>query len=103
MAGTEDPPPGDLYAVPLILQQLDPEQLHPISPLLQEREAQPAGQWIQQCVELPSQARGWVQEVFPMHNTMVYSMRLVGDIVRQQGDTDRPHASKTNRWSKGGP
>ena len=39
-------------------------------------------------VELPGQARGWVQEVFPMHNTMVYSMRLAGDSVRQQGTVE---------------
>ena len=33
----------------LVLQPL--EQLHPISPLLQEREAQLAGQWMRHCVE----------------------------------------------------
>ena len=34
------------YEVPLVPQPPDPEQLHSISHLLQEREAQPAGQWI---------------------------------------------------------
>ena len=73
------------YEVPLVLQPPNPEQLHPISPLLQEREAQPAGQRIRHCVELPGLARGWVQEVCPMHHTMVASMPLAGDRVCQQG------------------
>ena len=107
MVGTEDLPPGDLYAVPLVLQPqpsgcedmendsivmqryevplvpqpLDLGRLHPISPLLQEREAQPARQWMRHCAEAPGEARGWVQEVFPMHNTMLYSMCLAGDRV----------------------
>ena len=76
------------YEVPLVLQPLDPEQLHPIFTLLQEREAQPAGQWIRHCVALLGHARGWVQEVFPMHNTMVYSMHLAGHSVRQQGTVE---------------
>mmetsp|Transcript_22568 Transcript_22568/g.38529 ORF Transcript_22568/g.38529 Transcript_22568/m.38529 type:complete len:81 (+) Transcript_22568:334-576(+) len=70
------------YEVPLVLQPQDSEQPHPISPLLPEREAQPAGQWIQHCVEFPSKAKGWVQEVFPMHNTVVYSLHTAGDSVR---------------------
>ena len=44
--------------------------------------------WIQHCVELPGQARGWVQEVFPMHNTVAYSMCLAGASVRQQGTVE---------------
>ena len=91
------------YEVPLVLQPPDPEQLHPIAPLLQEREAQPTAQWIQHCVELPGQARGWVQIAFPMYHTMLYSMHLAGDSVRQQGtvETDRPHTSKPNHQSRG--
>ena len=34
---------------------------------------------------LQASARGWVQEILPMHNTMVYDMRLADDSVRQQG------------------
>ena len=60
------------YQDPLVPQPPDPEQLHPITPLFQEGGAQPAGQWKGHCVELPGQGRGWVQEVFCMHNTMVY-------------------------------
>ena len=94
MAETEDPsplgtsmilqprPPGcedmqddsmvmQQHEVLLVPQPPDPEQLHPMSPLLQEGEAQPTGQWIQHCVELPGQAGRWVQEVFPMHHNGV--------------------------------
>ena len=81
--------------VRLVPQLPDPEQLHPISPLLQEREAQPDGQWIRHCVEFPGSARGWVQEVFPMPNNMVYSMHLAGDSVRQQG-TMEGHGQATH-------
>ena len=53
---------------------------------------------------LSFQVRGWVQEVFPTHNTMVCSMRLAGDSIHQQGAVeghgDQPHASKPNRQSR---
>ena len=55
-----------------------------------EREARLAGQWIRHCVELLCQARGWVQEAFPMHNTILYSMRPVGNRGRQQ-ETEEGH------------
>ena len=40
--------------------------------------------------------RGWVQEVFPMHNTLVYSMGLAGDSVHQQGAVEA-HGQATRK------
>ena len=50
---------------------------------------------------LPGQGRGWVQDLFPMHNTLVYSMCLAGDSVCQHGTVHRPHTSKHKRQSRG--
>ena len=82
------------YEVPLVLQPQDSEQPHPISPLLPEREAQPAGQSIRHCVEFPGQARAWVQELSPMPNTLVYTMRLASNNVRQQGTVEKPNRQR---------